>query len=98
MLEDNEEPEEGQTEPSYFSWLLVAGVVLVFVGALVIFAAAASSGGSASSGVVIFIGPIPIAFGSGPDAALLIVAGAVLAAVAVALFVVMRRRMLSVTV
>ena len=92
-----EEPDEEEIdyESGSHSWLfllLVAGIVLVFVGVLVIAAATSSSGGSASTGVVIFIGPIPIVFGSGPDAGVLILIGVIIAAVSVALFAIFRRR------
>ncbi len=73
--------------------LIAAGVILVFVGATLILASAVVGGASSvgSSGVVIFIGPIPIVFGAGPDAGMLILAGAILAAVCVVLFLLWRR-------
>ena len=97
MPEDAEEKnpitDEDTDSPRWIFLMLVAGLVLVFAGALVVFAATASGGsGSSSSGVVIFIGPIPIVFGSGPYSALLILAGAILAAVSIAIFVIMRRK------
>ncbi len=73
--------------------LVALGLVLIVVGVVVVFvSAAASGGGSASAGVVIFIGPIPIVFGAGPDAGMLILVGVVLAVVMVGLFAVLRRR------
>jgi uncharacterized membrane protein len=91
--EENQE-EENSGLPKRVFLLLAAGMVLVFVGALVIFAAAATGGGgeSTSGGIVIFIGPIPIVLGAGPDASVLVLAGAILAAACVVLFVFWRRK------
>ena len=84
---------EDSNSPSWLPLLLVVGFILVFIGVFVVFAAALiGSDGSVSTGVVIFIGPIPIVFGAGPDAWLLICVGAVLAAVSVVLFIVLRRK------
>jgi uncharacterized membrane protein len=49
-------------------------------------------GGSASVGGVIFIGPFPIVFGVGPDAAWLIALSIIIAVVMFVLFLVMRGR------
>jgi uncharacterized membrane protein len=91
---DEEEIGEDSGTPGWLLLLLIAGLILVLVGVLVVFALGFSSGGSSSTGIVIFIGPIPIVFGSGPNAGLLILIGVIIAAVSVALFVIMRRRML----
>jgi uncharacterized membrane protein len=93
--ENDESAEEADDSPvsNRLFWLLTAGFVLVFVGMLVVVAAVVlSAGSSASAGVVIFIGPFPIVFGAGPDAALLIVIGVILAALSVVFFVLMRRK------
>ena len=94
MIEDvNEESQEKEDSESinWFLPLLVVGIILVFVGALVVFfAAATANNGSGSVGVVIFIGPIPIAFGAGPSTEWLLLVGAILAA---ALFVISRRQL-----
>jgi uncharacterized membrane protein len=99
MQEDSKENQEDIENPGLprrFFLLLATGMILVFAGALAIFAAAiAGGGGSTSGGVVIFIGPIPIVFGVGPDSGVLILAGAILAAVCVALFVIWRRRLVT---
>ncbi len=74
--------------------LFTAGFVLVFIGVILVVAASAFGGdGSASSGIVIFVGPFPIVFGAGPNAGWLILIGVVLAALSVAVFVLMRRKM-----
>jgi uncharacterized membrane protein len=71
--------------------LVGASVLLILVGLVMVFASAATGSGG-SAGVVIFIGPIPIVFGAGPDAGLLVLVGVVLALVMMVLFVVFRRR------
>ena len=98
MQEDSKENQEDIENPGLprrFFLLLATGIILVFAGALVIFAAAIAGGGSTSGGVVIFIGPIPIVFGAGPDAGVLIFAGAILTAVCVALVLLWRRRLVT---
>jgi uncharacterized membrane protein len=67
------ETHQEKTAPKWLFVLLTLGMVILFAGFAVVFAASASnSGTSTSTGIVIFIGPIPIVFGSGPDAVLLI--------------------------
>jgi len=73
-----------------FSFLLL-GIALVFVGVAVLVVAAVL-GGSGSVTGVIFIGPIPIVFGAGPDSAWLILISLIVAALSIALFVLSRRR------
>jgi uncharacterized membrane protein len=93
MTQDEPDDEEGVAFSSRLFWLLIVGVALVFIGIIVLaVASVASDGGSASTGVIVFIGPFPIAFGSGPNAALLIIIGIILAVVSVALFLAMNRR------
>jgi len=73
-----------------FSFLLL-GIALVFVGVAVLVVAAVL-GGSGSVGGVIFIGPIPIVFGAGPDSAWLILISLIVATLSIAVFVLSRRR------
>ncbi len=93
---DKEEMSEDSGSHNWLFLLLVAGVLLVFVGVLVVAVASSASGGSPSTGVIIFIGPIPIVFGSGPATGLLILIGVIIAAVSVVLFAILRRRMLEI--
>ncbi len=46
--------------------LLAVGLAIVLVGFALLFVGASSQGSSSSAGGVIFIGPFPIVFGSGP--------------------------------
>jgi uncharacterized membrane protein len=91
----DDDGEENEWEPSVssrLSWVFAAGYILVFLGVLFIAVAVIFGGGSASSGVVIFIGPFPVAFGAGPDAGLLILLAVVLAIASLVAFVVLNRK------
>ncbi len=94
MLRSEEETEEeGISISSRLFALIALGFVLVFVGIVVLAVAAIVFGGSGSVGGVIFIGPIPIVFGAGPDAAWLILISVVLAVLSMIVFLVMSRRL-----
>ena len=72
--------------------LLFIGFALTLVGLMLIIAAAVlSQGGSSSVGGLIFIGPIPIVFGSGPGAQWLILFAVVLAVLTIIMFLMLRR-------
>ncbi len=95
----DEEEDQNSSDSSWPRWLSIAflaGFVLIFLGAFAVFVSAAIGSGSSSSsaGVVIFIGPFPIVFGSGPDAGLLILAAVIIAAISIALFAIFQRRTL----
>jgi uncharacterized membrane protein len=92
MLCEDKTESEGIAVSSRLFGLVVLGISLVFVGVAVIIAASALSGGSGSVGGVILIGPIPIVFGAGPDAAWLIVLSVVLTIISIVLFLIMNRR------
>jgi uncharacterized membrane protein len=90
MLDDEE---EGFTVSGRLWGLLILGVILVFFGIVVLAVASlVLNSNSGSVGVVIFIGPIPIVFGSGPDSVWLILIGIILSVASVLLFLVMNRR------
>jgi uncharacterized membrane protein len=87
-----EEESEGFAVSGRLWMLLLAGISLIFVGIAVIVVASILFGGSGSVGGVILIGPIPIIFGSGPDALWLILIGVVLSVISIVLFLVFNRR------
>ncbi len=87
--EENEE--EGIAISSRLFNLIILGFALIFVGVIVAVVASMVLG-SGSVGAVIFIGPFPIVFGSGPNATWLIVIGIILAIVSVIIFVLTNRR------
>lgn len=92
MSGENEPEDEGIPVSSRLFRLLILGVALVFIGIAVLTVASFASSASTSTGVVIFIGPFPIVFGSGPDAAWLILIGIILAVLSIILFLVMSKR------
>ena len=88
----NEDESEGFTLPSgLFKWV-VLGIALILVGLLVILVASSILGGSGSVGVVIFIGPIPIVFGSGPDKIWLILIGIIITVISLVAYFGINRR------
>ena len=93
MLKSTEENDDEGIEVSsrLFSFLIL-GVALVFIGVMVLVIASVFLSSSGSVGVVIFIGPFPIVFGSGPDAIWLILIGIVLAVLSIVLFLAVKRR------
>ena len=90
---EKSENDEGITVSNRFFMLLILGFVFLTVGVIIVLATAVFNSGSTSFGGVIFIGPFPIVFGAGPDAAWLIAIGIVLAALSIIVFMIMRRRM-----
>jgi uncharacterized membrane protein len=86
-----EDREEGFVVSRGLFGLFVVGFVLMFVGVAVVILAAVFSG-SSSVGGVILIGPIPIVFGSGPDAVPLVLLGVIITVISVVLFLIMNRR------
>jgi uncharacterized membrane protein len=92
MLNDKEAEEEGISLSSRLLGFLLLGITFVFVGIAVLVVAFIVLGGSGSVGGVILIGPIPIVFGSGPEAGLLIAISIILTVVSVVLFLIMNRR------
>jgi uncharacterized membrane protein len=87
-----DEQSDGVTVSNRLFTALIVGFMLVFVGVIILVAAMALSGGSGSVGGVVFIGPIPIVFGAGPDSNWLITISIILAVVTLALFVIYSRR------
>ncbi len=90
---ESETEEKGVSVTGRVFKLLIVGMVLVFIGTVILVIASLFSAGSGSVGVVIFIGPFPIVFGAGPNAVWLILIGIILAIVSLVLFLVMNRRL-----
>ncbi len=73
------ETEESSTVNVAATWLLISGFILMFAGIIIIVAAAVFQGnGNVSGGGIVFIGPVPIIFGAGPNAFLAILLAAIL--------------------
>ena len=87
-----ETDEEGISVSRSLLGFLILGIALVFIGIAVLMVASLVLGGSGSVGGVIFIGPIPIVFGAGLDAGVLVIISVILAVLSIVLFLVLNRR------
>jgi uncharacterized membrane protein len=93
LWSDEEETEnEGIGLSGWLLGFLLLGITLVFVGIAVLVVASLVLGGSGSVGGVILIGPLPIVFGAGPDAGLLIAVSIILTVISIIFFLIMNRR------
>jgi uncharacterized membrane protein len=73
--------------------LLAVGLITVALGTIILFLAAfLDKNGSTSAAVIVFIGPFPIAFGSGFDSVLLILVGIIFVVTGMVLWMVLRRK------
>ena len=73
--------------------LLLAGFFLMFAGIVVLLASALFGGeADVSGGAIIFVGPVPIILGAGPDAFLAIILAAVLTVIGFIVFFWMRKQ------
>ena len=68
--------------------LLALGLAITLVGFALVFVGSASGGSNSSVGVVVFIGPVPIAFGSGPSGEWLALISVVIGAIIIVLVIV----------
>ncbi|MCW4002848.1 MAG: DUF131 domain-containing protein [Candidatus Bathyarchaeota archaeon] len=94
-MNDGETDEYADEDDSFSNRLfvfLLLGVALVFIGIIVLVVVSSALGGSGSVGGVILIGPIPIIFGSGPNASWLIIISVILTVISLILFFVLNRR------
>jgi uncharacterized protein (TIGR00304 family) len=75
------------------TWLLIVGFILMLVGVIVLIAAAVTQGNmDISGGGIVFIGPIPIIFGAGPNAFLAVLLAAVLTIIGFLMFFWLRKK------
>ncbi len=92
--EDKSTSEEETFQPRFF-WLFILGFIVVFAGIAVLVVATLTYGnGQSSFGGVIFIGPLPIVIGAGPNATWLILFALIIAALSILMLLFMRRRSL----
>ncbi len=93
MTEDTKESEvdEGVEISSRLLMVLFLGFTVIIIGIILVVIASLVAGGSSSVGGVIFIGPFPIVFGAGPNAAWLIAISIVIAIVMFVLFLLRRK-------
>lgn len=96
MKNTTEDRKEGEDEGIEVSGRLLTflfiGFAVIIVGVILVVVASLLAGGSSSVGGVIFIGPFPIVFGVGPEAAWLIVISIIIAVVMFVLFFLLRRK------
>ena len=79
--------------PIGLSWIFFASFAMILIGVILMMAASATQGqGVTSGGAVILIGPIPIVLGGGPESGWLILLGAMITVVAIAAFLLARRK------
>jgi uncharacterized membrane protein len=92
LTRETAEPSNEDTPRKLFA-LFILGFLTMIVGMiLVAIATIVSQGGSTSVGGIIFIGPIPIVFGAGPDAQWLILFAIILAVLTVIMFLSLCRK------
>jgi uncharacterized membrane protein len=91
-LSDEEAEDEGISISGRLLGFLLLGLALVFVGIAVLVVVSIVLGRSGSVGSIILIGPIPIVFGSGPDAGWLIGMSLILTVASIVLFLIMNKR------
>jgi uncharacterized membrane protein len=78
--------------PQKILMLFIAGFFIAFVGIIILMVATLFyGGGSANFGALIFIGPIPIVVGAGPQAAWMVLFALILAVLSIIMFLIMRR-------
>jgi uncharacterized membrane protein len=79
--------------PKKIRGLLMLGFFMAFLGIMILMVATAFYGqGSTSFGAVVFIGPIPIVVGAGPQATWMVFFAIILAALSVIMYLIMRKR------
>lgn len=72
--------------------LLLAGFSLILVGVVFVVVATILLGGTVSFGGIIFVGPIPIIFGAGPDYFLVIILALFLTVLSVVVFILLHKK------
>jgi uncharacterized membrane protein len=74
-------------------WLFLIGFSMMFAGmvVLIITAVLRGDGTSVSTGLVIFIGPIPVILGAGPNSYLALLFAVILTILGSAVFILLRR-------
>jgi uncharacterized membrane protein len=91
---DSENPIREARHSSVLLTLLVAGLLVFFIG--IVFLTLAASffgyGNSTSFGVIIFLGPVPIVIGAGPQPILILLIAASVTVLTVLAFFLKRRR------
>ena len=90
IKEASSTPEFGQSE-SLFK-LLTMGFFLVFIGMILVAVSFVFSGGTASFGGIVFVGPLPIIIGAGPNYLFAIILAFFLTVFGLVAFILLRKR------
>jgi uncharacterized membrane protein len=78
--------------PQKFLILFILGFFIVCLGIIILMVAALLYGKDAANfGAIIFIGPVPIIVGTGPEAAWMVLFAIILAVLSIIMFLIMRR-------
>jgi len=76
-----------------FLMLFIIGFLIIFIGIIILMVALVLSGGSVNFGGIVFIGPIPIVVGVGPEVQWLILFSIILAVLTIIMFLLLRRKL-----
>jgi len=81
------------SRPQKFLTLFVIGFFMIFLGIIILMVAAVLHGnGSVNFGAIIFIGPVPIIVGTGPEVTLMVLFAIILAVLSIIMFLITRRK------
>ncbi|MCS7096778.1 MAG: DUF131 domain-containing protein [Nitrososphaerota archaeon] len=81
----------GERQVKWFLMLFLTGFFMVLAGMALLTFTAFSNGDSVGVGGIIFIGPIPIVFGAGPEPHWLIIIATVLGVICMVMMLLMKR-------
>lgn len=81
----------GEMRVKWFFMLFLAGFFMVLAGMMLLAFTAFSNNGSVGVGGIIFIGPIPIVFGVGPEPHWLIIIAVILGIMCLVMMLLMKR-------
>ena len=94
MAVNEEDKNDENPVPQKFLALFIIGFLMTLAGIIILMVATILyNGGSTNFGAVIFIGPIPIVIGAGPQSDLMVLFAVILAVLSMIMFVIMRRGM-----
>jgi uncharacterized membrane protein len=92
MTEEQTQSVEGKRLQGFLT-LFILGFTVIFIGIILLMVATLLSNGSINFGAVIFIGPLPIVIGAGPQAAWMVLFTVVLAIVSVLILLILHREL-----
>jgi len=81
------------SRPQKFLILFVIGFFIIFLGIIILMVATVLHGnGSLNFSAIIFIGPVPIVVGAGPEATWMVLFVIILAVLSIIMFLIMRKK------